>query len=162
MTKLDAGAQVEIAPGIIESLSQAATTALPHETGGLLLGWRDGEHVVVCGWLHMSASNPKINRFEIDAKKATKVLKQHLRTSSNPLEGYVGAWHSHPAMVPPSAMDFETFGASAAATHAPLAFVVLATSGSVSTAHIAWAGHRGGTVMVRTQKSITVGRTHDE
>lgn len=162
MTDLNADANVEIATGIIEALSNAARIALPYETGGLLIGWRDGEHVVVCSWLQLGTPNPRTNRFDIDAKKATKVLKQHLRTTSNPLEGYIGAWHTHPALAPPSATDIETFGASAAATHAPLAFIVLATDGIASTAHIAWSGRRGGHVIVTAQKPITVERTGSE
>lgn len=155
MTDFNADAKVEIAADIIGALSNAARTALPYETGGLLIGWREGEHVVVRGWLQLGTTNPRTNRFEIDAKKATKVLKKHLRKTSNPLEGYVGAWHTHPELAPPSGTDIETFGASAAATHAPLAFVVLATDGRASTAHIAWSGRSGDHVVVRTQKAIT-------
>lgn len=162
MTEIRVGARVEIAADIIEGLSNIARTALPYETGGLLIGWRDGQNVIVCGWLQLGTSNPRTNRFEIDAKKATKVLKQYLRTTSNPLEGYIGAWHTHPSIVPPSGTDVETFGASAAATQAPLAFVVLATDGFDSIAHIAWAGRAGGHVMVRTEKTITIERTRSE
>ncbi|WP_104126703.1 Mov34/MPN/PAD-1 family protein [Cryobacterium sp. Y57] len=162
MTDLRAEAKVDISADVIKALSNAATTALPYETGGLLIGWRDGENVVVRAWIQLGTPNPRTNRFDIDAKKATKVLKHHLRMTSNPLEGYVGAWHTHPALAPPSGTDIETFGASAAATSAPLAFVVLATDGFASTAHIAWAGRSGDRVMIRTQKTITVERTKSE
>lgn len=86
------------------------------------------------------------------------VLKHYLRTTPEPLEGYVGAWHTHPALAPPSETDFETFTASAAATQGPLAFIVLATNGGSSTAHIAWAGHQGAHVAIRRERTITVER----
>jgi integrative and conjugative element protein (TIGR02256 family) len=159
--EFDAEARVEIAWDVIQALSDAARNALPHETGGLLIGWRDGDHVIVRGWLQLEASSPRTNRYEIDTKKANKELKRHLRTTSDPLEGYVGAWHTHPALAPPSKTDLETFGAGAAATQAPLAFVVLATCGA-ATAHIAWAGRRGNRVIVRAQEPITIERTRRE
>jgi integrative and conjugative element protein (TIGR02256 family) len=162
MTDLHADAKVEIEPHVVDALAGAANRALPYETGGLLIGWRDGEHVVVRGWLELGTTNPRTNRFAINTEKATKVLKRYLRTSSNPLEGYVGAWHTHPALAPPSGTDLETFGASAAATHAPLAFVVLATDGVASTAYVAWSGRRGNRVIVNTLTSITVERANDE
>lgn len=161
MTDLDAVAEVEISAEVIKALSSAATAALPFETGGLLIGWRDGENVVVRASLQLRTPNARTNRFDIDAKRATRALKRHLRMTSNSLEGYVGAWHTHPALAPPSETDIDTFCASAAATHAPLAFVVLATDGFTSTAHIAWAG-RSGDRVIRTQKPITHERTGSE
>jgi integrative and conjugative element protein (TIGR02256 family) len=161
MTDSNTDAKVEIPADVIEALSDAAKAALPHETGGLLIGWRDGDRVVVRGWLQLGTTNPRANRFEIDTKKATTVLKKYLRTASNPLEGYVGAWHTHPALAPPSGRDIETFGASAAATQAPLAFVVLATNGSACIAHIAWSSRRDEAVVVSAQRPIAVERNRN-
>jgi integrative and conjugative element protein (TIGR02256 family) len=162
MTDVNADAKVEIEGEIIEALRNAARSALPFETGGLLIGWRDGEHVVVRGWLQLGTPNPRTNRFEIDAKRANKALRYHLRKTSDQLEGYVGAWHTHPALAPASGRDLETFTTSAEAANAPLAFVVLATDGFASTAHIAWAGRRGDRVIVTTQEPITIEGTSDE
>lgn len=156
MTDYNADAKVEVSADLLNALDHAAKTALPYETGGLLIGWRDSEHVVVSGWLQLGTPSPRTDRFEIDAKKATKVLKQHLQKAPNSLEGYVGAWHTHPALVPPSRTDIETFISSAAATCAPLAFIVLATDGITSTAHVAWAGRTNDRVCVTPQKPIVV------
>lgn len=162
MTEINSQAKVKITAEVIEGLSNAARTALPYETGGLLIGWRDGEDVLVHGWLQLGTPNPRTNRFEINSKRATKVLKKHLRTKATPLEGYVGAWHTHPSIAPPSGTDIKTFGAAAAATQAPLAFIVLATDGYSSIAHIAWSGRIRGHVIVQIQNPIIVERTLSE
>ncbi|MFE4950149.1 Mov34/MPN/PAD-1 family protein [Leifsonia sp. NPDC056665] len=149
---------MEFAVDLLKQLAGVAMDALPNETGGLLIGWRDGETVVVCAWLQLGTPNPRRNRFEIDSKKATSALKGYLRTAANPLEGYVGAWHTHPALEAPSGRDFETFRSSAAATQAPLAFVVLATEGSSSVAHVVWSGRQNHEIIIETQKPIALGR----
>jgi integrative and conjugative element protein (TIGR02256 family) len=162
MTATDPDLKVEVSEEVLAELNDAARTALPYETGGLLIGWRDGDRVIVRGSLKLGTPNPRTNRFEIHTKKATKVLKDYLRTTSDPLEGYVGAWHTHPALASPSGTDFETFEASAAATQAPLAFIVLATNGDSSIAHITWAGRDGTQVITRAQSPITVERIRSE
>ena len=149
-------AQVEISAGILARLSVIAMSALPYETGGLLIGWRDSDRVVVSGWLELPTTISRTSRFEIDPGMANEALKRYLKGASIALEGYVGTWHTHPTLVPPSLVDLNTFRTSAGAAQAPLAFVVLATDGDASTAYVTWASHKDGEVAVEAEPLISV------
>jgi len=149
---------VKIPASVLNGLDVAAKAARPLETGGILIGWREGDCVIVRDWIQICASDPRPSRFVIDAAEATEALGRHLRARQEPFEGYVGTWHSHPSLTPPSAVDIKTYRASASATQAPLAFVVLATNGVISTAYITWAGDNRKRVNLITQEPVSVGR----
>lgn len=98
---------------------------LPVETGGILLGFRTRDLVVVTRTL--TVPDPISSR--------SGYLRHHRRAQARlvagrgdapPVVGYVGEWHTHPADVGPSRTDLRALEAVARLSDGPVALVVLA------------------------------------
>jgi proteasome lid subunit RPN8/RPN11 len=84
----------------------AATTALPNETGGILLGYRTLDGVRVTGAIEVPDRRATGTSYRRSHRHASRKLATALalEPAGSPV-GYVGEWHSHPAPQPPSAPD---------------------------------------------------------
>lgn len=83
-----------------------AAAAAPNETGGLIVGVTTVDSVWITGFLEIEVPKRHPARFVIPAG-ATQPAIDRLRVD-DPRIGYLGDWHSHPADVGPSAVDFST------------------------------------------------------
>lgn len=104
---------------------QAGRRALPLETGGILIGHRDGEDVIVTRAVEVPSlaatrRSYRLNHDQAEAALAT-ALRAHPRDA---LAGYVGEWHTHPAAVGPSFIDRVSIASAARKSTAPIALVV--------------------------------------
>lgn len=103
-----------------------ALRALPHETGGILVGWHEDKTVVVTGMLAVPGQEAGERYYARTQSQAQKVLDVHRRTCTDERVGYVGEWHSHPAPQPPSGVDYNVLTELARDTNQQVALVVLA------------------------------------
>lgn len=107
-----------------------AKRRLPLETGGILLGSRDANHIHVERLIEVGDANAQHATYERNhaaAQAALKVAKAELPPDS--LLGYVGEWHTHPVQQAPSRQDHKELKAIGRMTAQPVAMIVLATSG---------------------------------
>lgn len=108
--------------------------ALPRETGGILVGWRDGGSVVVRAFLLVDDAQARSATYERRHATAQVVLERYMAKSSDDRVGYVGEWHSHPMPQPPSPQDLKSIRAAARLAHAQIALVVFAVDPGLDTA----------------------------
>lgn len=95
--------------GIAASLLREAVEHAPLETGGVLLGWRSGEHICVTNVVGPgpSALHGKTS-FVPDAEWQSQQIARLYAASGRRL-AYLGDWHTHPgASTTPSARDRQT------------------------------------------------------
>ncbi len=104
---------------------KAGRRALPHETGGILIGHRDGQNVIVTCAMEVPSLVATRSSYRLDHDQAQTALDRALRASPrDPLAGYVGEWHTHPAEVGPSLIDRWSIASAARKSTAPIALVV--------------------------------------
>lgn len=123
----------------IESIRQYAAAALPHETGGLLLGWWETDTVIVQHAIEVpdpEATATSWRRVEATAQCA---LDRALERFAHPWLGYVGDWHSHPSPCPPSTTDLAAIARASRHFAEPLVLLVLSPPYTIC----ARAAHRG-------------------
>lgn len=90
-------ARVRLPPGLRADMERLARETAPRETGGILVGRRQGGDVIVT-----AASGPGPNAkateqlFERDGPFCQEFLERVAARSEIPVD-YVGEWHSHPA-----------------------------------------------------------------
>lgn len=115
-----------MAQGALTLGSRYAHEGLPREVGGILVGWREGTHVIVVqDMLVVPYQSPSHSRYDRNHAPAEELLQQHLAEADNPQLGYVGEWHSHPAPQPPSSLDLSTIRNIAGRLDEPIALIVL-------------------------------------
>jgi len=99
--------------------------ALPQETGGILLGFRTSDLVVVTQAL--TVADPRSNRHSYQRhRQAAQAKMAAAGINKTPGIGYVGEWHTHPLDCPPSATDIRALTATARLTTTAVALIVLA------------------------------------
>ncbi|HBR68794.1 MAG TPA: hypothetical protein DEA55_05395 [Rhodospirillaceae bacterium] len=84
--------------GVEHQLRQLRNTALPNETGGVLLGYYDfnvNAVVVVCGLPSPPDSQSTPGMFERGVSGLAESVKEATERTAG-IVGYVGEWHSHP------------------------------------------------------------------
>lgn len=100
---------------------------LPHETGGILLGWQEESHIHIDRFLEVLHSNPETMTYERNHGAAQAALKAALvDLPGGSLLGYVGEWHTHPAPERPSRQDRKEIKAIGRRRAQPVALVVFA------------------------------------
>jgi proteasome lid subunit RPN8/RPN11 len=107
-----------------------AQQRLPLETGGILLGWRDVGCIHVAQFIEVwdpNAQHVTYERNHAAAQAALRAAKAELPLDS--LLGYVGEWHTHPTLQPPSRQDRKELKAIGRMGAQPLAMIVLSSSG---------------------------------
>lgn len=108
--------------------ARMALEARPLETGGILLGWREDETIVVSHVLQIGdphASTHEYTRSDHDAQRALDAFRS---ISPDARIGYVGEWHSHPVDQPPSHIDYDSLRQLARETEHEVALAVFAVN----------------------------------
>ena len=108
-----------------ETIASETAKRLPLETGGILLGYREKDNVVITHALVVGAGGATKNRYVRDDVRANEQLAEFLshRAEDDPI-GYVGEWHSHPAPSGPSTMDRNAMRGAAVAADGSVALLV--------------------------------------
>jgi integrative and conjugative element protein (TIGR02256 family) len=114
-----------IARSAFHSAVITGQTALPTETGGILLGFRTPELIVVTRTLTVPDPGSSRNGYLRHHRRAQARLAVG-RGAAPPVIGYVGEWHTHPADIGPSRTDLHALGALARLSEGPVALIVLA------------------------------------
>lgn len=148
-------AWVHATESVLQRIISCAREAVPNETGGALLGWREGAGVNVMDFIEVPSARPARARYELGIVGLNTALADYLDQATNARMGYVGSWHSHPAASGPSLIDRHTFRKTGRAHALPLAFLVAATKGCSTTFHTTWAGWRGGRYCLVPQVTLT-------
>lgn len=126
---------VRVSSSALTSMQVAGGSALPYETGGILLGFRAAEGVVVTRALVVHDARSTGHDYLRDETQARAALAT-ARTITPPVVGYVGEWHTHPAAQPPSRMDIATL-VEVASSHADVVVLLVLpfTTGRPRPAH---------------------------
>lgn len=108
-----------------ETIASETAKRLPLETGGILLGYREVDNVVITHALVVDGGGATKDRYVRDDVRANEHLAEFLadRAEDDPI-GYVGEWHSHPAPSGPSTIDRNAMRAAAKATEGSVALLV--------------------------------------
>lgn len=107
----------------------AGQAALPRETGGILLGFRTPEGLVVARFLvvedHGSSAHSYLRR-----RRPAQRLLDAARRQAGAVTGYVGDWHTHPLDVRPSRADARSIAAACRDASGPVVLLVLSFIGT--------------------------------
>jgi integrative and conjugative element protein (TIGR02256 family) len=110
-----------------DALRAAARKSAGKERGGLLIGYRDGNDIVVEDIVEVPDATAGCTSYLRRERPARRALSAYLaRTSAEDVTGYVGEWHTHPAPLPPSPTDQHTMRTMARKNRNPVALVVAA------------------------------------
>ena len=112
---------------VVRQAFEEASAALPLETGGVLLGFRDAEGIVVTRLLTVRDEASSGVSYVRSREHAQKALEIELELAPSHV-GYVGEWHSHPAPSEPSGIDERSLRATVLSGRAPIALLVVATA----------------------------------
>jgi len=112
------------------SAERRARRHLPRETGGLLLGYRDGLDVHIVDAIEVGDASAGRSHYVLRHAARERALAEYLNAlpPGSPV-GYVGTWHSHPANVGPSWTDRQTFRHDVLRAPDTVAMVVLGRAG---------------------------------
>ncbi len=119
--------RIRLLPDAVEVGHLLSRQAAPWETGGIALGWYEKGCIVVAELVEVPDTNSTTHTFQRDPVGGSQVLRDRIRIK--PDIGYVGEWHSHPALVPPSPTDRRSIRRLARSSPMPLALVVIALGG---------------------------------
>lgn len=120
-------------------LHELADKAHPLETGGLLLGWWEGDVPTILDSLEVPDSQAGHTSWRRREQAAQEALSRVLRQRNDPDLGYVGDWHSHPADVGASGADLRELCRVSRQYDRPVALAVVRRGGRVDL-HFARAG----------------------
>lgn len=142
--------RLQLSATAVDKGSELARAALPRETGGILVGWHEGDTVVVTDVLPVPDKRAGGHHYNRNHTRAQRILKQHRKRTADENVGYVGEWHSHPAPQPPSHVDLNSLADLTEATDQTVALVIFAVhpDGTVSPVGAA-ARRRGRTVTIQ-------------
>lgn len=118
---------LRIRPDGVRAALLAADCSHPNETGGILLGWRSTDAVVVTGSLEVPDIGASPHRYRRHHGAAQAALTAALadEPADGPV-GYVGEWHVHPAHQPASWQDRREIIAISGLAPAAVTLVILA------------------------------------
>ena len=106
---------------------ELAEDALPVETGGILVGYRTADAIVVADALEVPDSNSSPTSYRRDQELAQVVLDERLRHEPrSSYFGFVGDWHSHTRNARASIRDLKTLRTNTASDGDSLALIVIA------------------------------------
>ncbi|WP_293781473.1 Mov34/MPN/PAD-1 family protein [uncultured Aeromicrobium sp.] len=131
------GATIRVAEDSLSSAERMAHKSSPHESGGILIGWWEGNSIaVVVELLPVADHAAGRSHYERRHSLAQGALDRYLMDRDDSRLGYVGEWHSHPAPQPPSRVDRSELTAIVRQSRKQVALVVLAIDeGRAITAH---------------------------
>jgi integrative and conjugative element protein (TIGR02256 family) len=121
---------VRILRAALADATAAASTSLPKETGGILLGWREPDAIVVARLIEVADPDAGHTTYTRSHAHAEAVLQRALADAPcGDVVGYVGEWHVHPALQGPSRQDRRELRAVARRSAHAVALIVLAPDG---------------------------------
>lgn len=91
-----------------DSLRTAARGSVKLEHGGILVGYRSGRELHVYDALTVPDKTSDGCNYLRRSIPAEQVLQAYLEGANESLLGYVGEWHTHPQLVPPSGIDIRS------------------------------------------------------
>ena len=121
--------QVLVAREALNAAVQAGSAALPKETGGILLGFRIRDGLVVTRFLLVEDAGSSTHSYLRRHRPAQQQLDA-VRRHAGPATGYVGDWHSHPKDVGPSRSDARSIAAACRDAGGPVVLIVLSYAGT--------------------------------
>ena len=123
--------------------SRHAREAAPQETGGVLVGWREGSSIVVDHLLLVPNSTEAVGDYWRRHGEASDSLQEYLDAAADSRLGYVGEWHSHPRPSGASATDIRSISAIVRETRSPVALIVMVVAhDAVTVTAESWVGSR--------------------
>lgn len=132
--------------GLLRQLAAAAEGAAPDETGGVLLGWRNGDALVID---RVVDAGPGAERWPMgmrpDADYQALMIAEAFEESDGAVT-YLGDWHSHPGtMAIPSRRDRKTLRNIATDEDAqcPAPAMLILGTGDQDWEAMAWVGRLG-------------------
>lgn len=139
---------VLLSPAARTAIAEEAQRAQPNETGGVLVGYRQGNDLVVTDAVAISSTDATPMRYVRDDIEANTWLTTYLanRDPADPV-GYIGEWHSHPLPSAPSSIDLRSIRTTARTTSGPIALIVYSPSNNEFMAATAARGRLGRTVI---------------
>lgn len=151
--------EVVLESSALHTITSECCQRLPVEVGGILLGFRDGQRVVVVDVLVVTTPGATTTRYVRDDVQANRQLHEFLaaRDPKDPV-GYVGEWHSHPAPVGPSRIDLKAIGATARATAGPIALVVFSAGLTPAFSAVIAARRRTGRTFIQESRVVMPSR----
>ncbi len=132
--------RVVVASNVADFIAQRAGQAAPRETGGLLLGWWEDTSVVVRHAVEVPDPDATSNTWTRHEDAAQATLDAALRDLGHPWLGYVGDWHSHPAILDASPTDELSLRRASSQYAKPLALLVHQPGGRLDV-RVAHNGH---------------------
>lgn len=123
-------AKIRLRQEAYEAIATETSKHLPVETGGILLGYREGTDFFVTHALLVDGQGASGVKYVRDDVRANSILDAFLaeRDLNDPV-GYIGEWHSHPAPQGPSPIDVAAIRETAKTSEGPLALLVHAPGG---------------------------------
>ena len=117
--------KILLKPSARDDIARDAANRHPMEAGGVLLGYREDNTIVVTHALPVPSPDEGLNRYTRDDVLANELLVTFLanREPDDPT-GYIGEWHSHPAPSRPSPLDVHSLRAIARRSEGPIALIV--------------------------------------
>jgi integrative and conjugative element protein (TIGR02256 family) len=140
---------VWLSTDVAARIGELAELYYPLETGGVLLGWRDGHHRIVAGLIGPgpTALHGRRGFFPDHAWQKSEISKA-FAGSSGDLD-YLGDWHTHPdGIAAMSAVDRQTLARIARRVSRPL--MVISAGRPTSWNADGWSLERGG-LFTRTE-----------
>ncbi len=119
--------EVQISPQARDALGAAARASLRVERGGILIGYREGQDVVVEDLVQVPDATAGRSTYLRREGPAQQALDAYLdRARADDALGYVGEWHTHPGPAPPSPVDHHATRTMARRNRQPVALIVAA------------------------------------
>jgi proteasome lid subunit RPN8/RPN11 len=118
--------RVVIAKSALAAAERTASSRLPRETGGILLGIRADSDVYVADVVEVADDQSTGNRLVLREADREEALARY--RSDVPPDcpfGYVGTWHSHPALTAGSSRDIRTLRHEAKTAQDLVAMLIL-------------------------------------
>lgn len=99
----DIARSVDVSERAEADLQSAAKAALPHETGGVLVGCVIDDRPVISQAIEIPDDLATVSEYRIAEGAAVRAVAA--ARESDPRLGYLGEWHSHPSGAGPSTLD---------------------------------------------------------
>ncbi len=102
----DTGVIVVIAPPVLDKFASYVQGKNKYEAGGILLGYRRGDHFEVIHATEPSEIDKRSRFHFVREAKYHSEIASKLWAKSNGTINYIGEWHTHPEETPtPSSLD---------------------------------------------------------
>ena len=128
----------------LRQMKSIAESRMPNETGGILIGARSSRSLWVLTSVEVPNQQPRPNGYSFATVEANHILHEYLRRGrlDKGEFGYIGTWHSHPASLGPSPIDYRTVRRDSRYQGDTVAMVVVAPCGTRWTTHAVIASKR--------------------